>query len=555
MSPMTAVPRRYPDDYQTRDGVWAPRDGAPAFAYSDGDAREDALAEFLAKTDDLSTMSPGLRGFRGGWFGHYHLSPARANLLRPFAGLLGGRVLEIGAGCGALTRYLGERGGALVALEGAARRARIAAARVRDLGNVAIVQDDALAFHADPFDVVCLVGVLEYARRFAGADGQAMLLNAVTRLLARDGLLILAIENQLGLKYLAGAKEDHVGVPFHGVNDLYRADGVATFGRAELAAMLRDAGLPAQAWYVPVPDYKLPVTVISPAGLEAPAMPLHDLLAGGVHADRQRIAHPRFSLEQAWGVAARNRLVLDLASSHLVVAGRSRDALRRLAAHDSQLAWHYAVERAPAYARELSFTASSDGSIMTRRAAIAPAAPAQGLIGATGDEPLAPGRTWWIELIAIVNRPGWTVDQLADWARPWIDALARAANAAARDAPIDGGLIDAGPRNWVRGPAGDRFIDLEWNVATPITLGFVAHRGLIDALIKITSVAPPASGTPTRLPALAALVLDRLGLALDPATQAAYLAREREFQALTRGEPPATGPAMDRELPVRGAAS
>ena len=70
------------------------------------------------------------------WPSQYHLDAARANLLRPIAPASGATVLEIGAGCGAITRFLGETGATVLALEGSLARARIAASRCRDLDNV-----------------------------------------------------------------------------------------------------------------------------------------------------------------------------------------------------------------------------------------------------------------------------------------------------------------------------------------------------------------------------------------------------------------------------------
>ena len=55
--------------------------------------------------------------------------------------MIGGDVLEIGAGCGAITRYLGECGGNILALEGTPRRAAIASARTRGLDNVTVLSE------------------------------------------------------------------------------------------------------------------------------------------------------------------------------------------------------------------------------------------------------------------------------------------------------------------------------------------------------------------------------------------------------------------------------
>ena len=131
--------------------------------YADG--AESYVGEVIANATDLATGSPELAREIRDWPSQYHLSGARANLLRPLA--LSGdlSVLEIGAGCGAITRYLGEACGTVLAIEGSLARARIAAQRCRNLDNVVVACGPFpdIAF-AGEFDLVTLVGVVEYAR-------------------------------------------------------------------------------------------------------------------------------------------------------------------------------------------------------------------------------------------------------------------------------------------------------------------------------------------------------------------------------------------------------
>jgi hypothetical protein len=102
-----------------------------AFAYSDGQAVEERLLRVLTEAADLSTMSRELITKITDWPSEYHLSPQRHNLLRHLDRLDGARVLELGAGCGAVTRFLGERGAYVSAVEGSLIRARCVAALPR----------------------------------------------------------------------------------------------------------------------------------------------------------------------------------------------------------------------------------------------------------------------------------------------------------------------------------------------------------------------------------------------------------------------------------------
>ena len=183
------------------------------------------------------------------------MSGSRANVLRPFENILKGDVLEIGAGCGAITRYLGECGANILALEGSPRRATIARSRTRDLENVTILAESFDQFSCDhQFDVITLIGVLEYANLYIpGENPPLAMLERVQSLLKPEGRLIIAIENQLGLKYFAGAPEDHLGKPMVGIEGHYRKNQPQTFGRKVLSDMLEQAGFSVSRIFSAVP--------------------------------------------------------------------------------------------------------------------------------------------------------------------------------------------------------------------------------------------------------------------------------------------------------------
>lgn len=164
----------YTFDEQT--GIWE-NPGFSGIAYSDGDEVEQRLAKVIADAADLSVLSDELKQHIIDWPSHYHLSSSRANILRPFAHhLAGAEVLEIGAGCGAITRYLGEIGAHVLALEGSKRRAAIARARTRDLPQIQVLAESFDGFQSDArFDVITLIGVLEYANLFVSGQNPALM--------------------------------------------------------------------------------------------------------------------------------------------------------------------------------------------------------------------------------------------------------------------------------------------------------------------------------------------------------------------------------------------
>jgi ubiquinone/menaquinone biosynthesis C-methylase UbiE len=240
--------------------------------YSDGPI-EDRLLELFRQTDPQAievAIQDILHGAPS-WPERVHLSPQRQHLLGWFPFEPQSRLLEVGAGCGALTGLFAERVAQVDALDTSAKRAAILAHRHRAAANVRVLVGDLEHIaESSAYDYVAMIGVLEYAGKYASQDGDNLARDPYVRLLAQarrllkdQGALIVAIENQVGVKYLAGYYEDHYGKPLVGVEDYLADQGVRTFGRSELAAMLDQAGFGVERWYYPFPDYKLPSTIYS----------------------------------------------------------------------------------------------------------------------------------------------------------------------------------------------------------------------------------------------------------------------------------------------------
>ncbi len=241
--------------------------------YSDGDVEEEILA-LVSGEDDLEAAVR--RDNR--WPILYHLSPERRNLLEWFPFRPEGSLLEVGAGCGALTGLFCERLRRVVAVELSRRRARIVEARHRRAADLAVYAGNVIDIPLrETFDYITLIGVLEYAGAFlAKPDPCRELLGALLPLLAEDGLLIVAIENRYGLKYWAGAADDHTGRPFDGIEGYPEKGGCETFSRDGLIDLLGRSGLADLEFYYPHPDYKLPQEVFSDAYLPGPGSFLAD---------------------------------------------------------------------------------------------------------------------------------------------------------------------------------------------------------------------------------------------------------------------------------------
>ena len=345
------------------------------FAYSDGREAEERIHAVLQGTTDLSVGSPELAAKISDWPTEYHFSETRANLLRHLPLGRGVRVLELGAGCGAITRFLGERGCDVVAVEGSLLRAQCARERTRDLPNVSLYcanfQD--IAFSRE-FDVVTLIGVLEYAPRFfEGDDPMAACLEVARSALAPGGTLVVAIENQLGLKYFAGATEDHLGTHYSGIENRYPPRGVRTMGRQRLAQVLGGSGFVEAEFQYPFPDYKLPVAIVFEPALERrdflPSEIVRHLHARDYAGKEQRT----MDASQVWPVLDENGLMGEFSNSFLVLAREaSGDSQALPPSGDELLAVAYSAGRARRFQTQTSFTARAGGAIICEKRLVHP---------------------------------------------------------------------------------------------------------------------------------------------------------------------------------------
>ena len=244
--------------------VWILKDKKP-FDYSDGRVSEHYLEKVFSEVEDLSSDSYDLQKYIRDWTSEYYLSRKRSQLLRGFNFDQSKKVLEVGCGCGSITRFLGERFDEVLSIEGSLARAKLARMRTKDLDNVSIL---AAPFQEvrfrEKFDIIFCIGVFEYSEMFVdSAEPFDFILRYFYDLLTPAGELVIAIENQFGLKYFSWGKEDHNGIMFDGIEGYPRhPKKEKTFGYDELKAMA-EKHFSKTEFYFPYPDYKVPSCVLS----------------------------------------------------------------------------------------------------------------------------------------------------------------------------------------------------------------------------------------------------------------------------------------------------
>lgn len=453
-------------------------------SYSDGDAVEHRLLSALQHCQNVSASSEELRTHIIDWPSEYHLSPTRHNLLRPFTFGPSDRILEIGCGCGAITRYLGECGATVVAVEGSRRRAMIAAERCRDLPNVSVYCDNLIDFQFDStFNYITLIGVLEYSNQFITAsDPVHACLEKVGHFLTKDGALILAIENQLGLKYFNGCKEDHLGIPYFGINSLYSANDPITFGRHVLMEELIRSDFPVHEFFYPFPDYKLPGLILSEAALSDVRLNVADLLIHNTGRDYPETHYRAFAEDLAWRAVVENHLVADLANSFLIFA-------RRTGARPTSTNWLAKMfsrgHRHHHYQVNLTIDASAGNSLKVRKHKPSPDPHCvdEWFHHIVSDSDYIPGKLLIgkiHKLMALETK----IDELASCFKPWLVFLfANATKNKQGELVLPGNFIDCIPGNMLEGPAGDlHYFDAEWESRDPVPMVWTVIRGIVDSL-------------------------------------------------------------------------
>jgi 2-polyprenyl-3-methyl-5-hydroxy-6-metoxy-1,4-benzoquinol methylase len=227
-----------------------------------GTKGEDAVEETFAETNP--------------WLCSIITSPKRYKFLEEMSLEQNQRVLDIGAGWGQTAIPLA-RANKVCALEPTPERMdfiQAAAKQEHVEENLFFIGSDYMeAEFQTKFDLILSIGVLEWVAAFR-EDGepeeiQAAFLAKTKTDLRIDGKLVIGIENRLGLKYLLGANDDHIGVPNiacltkdlakkqykHATDKELRC---LTHSMAEYEKMLKEAGYCKVQFYAALPDYKLP---------------------------------------------------------------------------------------------------------------------------------------------------------------------------------------------------------------------------------------------------------------------------------------------------------
>ncbi|GEP63897.1 hypothetical protein CBE01nite_16650 [Clostridium beijerinckii] len=232
--------------------------------YSDGEV-EDELLDIVQNNEEGEYDK--IIGERNKWPVIYHLSHLRANIIEWMPINNNETVLEIGSGCGAITGTLANKARKVTCIDLSKKRSLINAYRNKEKDNIEILVgnfEDIEKGIVEKYDYITLIGVFEYGESYISSERPyENFLKIISKHLNKNGKIIIAIENKLGLKYWAGCKEDHVGRYFDGIEGYPNTRGVKTFSKKELEEIIQKCGFNKYRFYYPYPDYKLPNIIYS----------------------------------------------------------------------------------------------------------------------------------------------------------------------------------------------------------------------------------------------------------------------------------------------------
>lgn len=228
--------------------------------YSDGDV-EDIILHIVENNEEY-TKYKGTNDF---FPILYHLSPERENILNWYPFSKKDNILEIGAGCGAITGALCRLCANVTCIELSQKRSKINYLRNRQYDNLEIIVGNFEDITIDKkFDYVILNGVFEYAMSFInGSRPYVDFLLKIKKFVNDNGKILMAIENRIGIKYFAGDMEDHTSCSFLGLNNYIGNNTVRTFSKAELEEIFEECEINNWNYYYPYPDYKFPTEIFT----------------------------------------------------------------------------------------------------------------------------------------------------------------------------------------------------------------------------------------------------------------------------------------------------
>lgn len=303
-----------------------------------------SVQHFSKNANDTSVNSSKSRKCENKMIG-YHLNPDRDNILRSLHLGQNLNVLEIGCSGGILSRYLGDQGYHVTGIKTCQKCLDAARLRCSGLANVTFAADvdDIAAAFTQIYDLILLMlplpelmaSIMNTEETRSATHEVVTCLQILKNRLSETGLLIIATDNRLGLKYWLGAKEEHYGKAYIGLLGYgASAQSPRLFCRNEWLDLLQQAQMPYYRFLYPFPDHQFSDLLLS-----------EDFICTdpNAHSLLYRIrskdwSTPEWRPEQDeflyWKSLHKSGLLQDFANSFLIIAAKENDVMEQVFPYD-----------------------------------------------------------------------------------------------------------------------------------------------------------------------------------------------------------------------------
>ncbi|HWB90209.1 MAG TPA: hypothetical protein VG605_00090 [Puia sp.] len=292
--------------------------------------------------------------------------------------------------------------------------------------------------------------------------------------------------------------------------------------KPEVVAMLGQAGFGRPVFYYPFPDYVRPTVLVGEQAFRTPGFNTGDLIRPAVdrvvgHLGRGLVPGfvPDLVCDSVSGLPADGDLT-EIRHGVLIVGTRNGVSILPT----EQLAFSFSSNRAAPFNKMNIFYKTPEGRIMVRHIPYQPDADAgvpnesaatRSVAQVLGEEPYLPGRLYSQELQDLLLKPGWDVQRVASWARPYMQLLRRLVQDGDGEW-LEGRYLDLTPFNLLWHEGRLAMIDMEWKAGGPLPLRYVFFRGLYLTLARVPYVVAPVPGSALNIFGLCIAVSAELGL-------------------------------------------
>ncbi len=188
----------------------------------------------------------------------------KENLLNWYPFKENATILQIGGSNEELTNYLCNICKKVTIIEFSKEKANAILNKEEEQKNLEIIVGNLEDIKLEEkFDYIIMIGTLEYANIIMRNKKQAEyeLINYCKNRLNFDGTILIAVDNKMGVKYLAGGKSKHCEKVYDSIKN--RFSNGKLFSKRELDELIEKVGIKNKRYYYPLPNYEMPNLIIS----------------------------------------------------------------------------------------------------------------------------------------------------------------------------------------------------------------------------------------------------------------------------------------------------